>query len=56
MDAISNAEAYKLKHGNSGLNKAVYLIIGDFIDKVVLNKVRKLLLKRKGGFNIIFLL
>ena len=54
MDAISNIKAYKLKRGNGGPSKAVYLIIGDFMDKAVLDKVRKLLLKGKGGFNAIF--
>jgi len=55
MDAISNIKAYKLKRGNSGFGKAVHLIIGNFIDKAVLDKARKLLLKGKGGFNAIFL-
>jgi len=55
IDAISNVKAYKLKRGNGGLGKAVYLIIGNFVDKAVLDKARKLLLKGKGGFNAIFL-
>jgi len=55
MDAMSNVEAYKLKRGNGGPGEAVYLIIGDFVDKAVLDKVRKLLPKGKGGFNAIFL-
>jgi len=54
IDAISNIKAYKLKRGNSGPSKAVYLIIGNFIDKAILDKVRKLLLEGKGGFNAIF--
>jgi hypothetical protein len=54
MDAISNVEAYKLKRGNGGPSEAVYLIIGDFVDKAVLDKIRKLLLKGKGGFDAIF--
>ena len=55
MDAISNVEAYKLNRGNGGPGKAVHLIIGDFMDKAVLDKARKLLLEEKGGFNAIFL-
>jgi len=55
IDAISNIKAYKLKRGNGGPGKAVHLIIGDFVDKAVLNKARKLLLEGKGGFNAIFL-
>ena len=55
MDAISNVKAYKLKRGNGGPGKAVHLIMGDFVDKAVLDKVRKLLLEGKGGFNAIFL-
>jgi len=54
MDIISNVKAYKLKRGNGGPSKAVYLIIGNFIDKAVLDKARKLLPERKGGFNAIF--
>jgi len=54
MDAISNIKAYKLKCGNGGLGEAVYLIIGDFVDKAVLDKARKLLLEGKGGFDAIF--
>jgi len=55
MDAISNIKAYKLNRGNGGPGEAVYLIIGDFMDKAVLDKARKLLLEGKGGFNAIFL-
>jgi len=55
MDAISNVKAYKLKYGNSGPGEAIYLIIGNFIDKAILDKVRKLLPEGKGGFNAIFL-
>ena len=55
IDAIGNIEAYKLKRGNGGPSKAIHLIIGNFIDKAVLNKARKLLPKGKGGFNTIFL-
>ena len=55
IDTISNVEAYKLKRGNSGPSEAIYLIIGNFVDKAVLDKVRKLLLEGKGGFNAIFL-
>ena len=55
IDATSNVKAYKLKRGNGGPGEAVHLIIGNFIDKAVLDKARKLLLKGKGGFNAIFL-
>jgi len=55
IDAISNIKAYKLKRGNGGPGEAVHLIIGNFVDKVVLDKTRKLLPERKGGFNAIFL-
>jgi hypothetical protein len=55
IDAISNIKAYKLKRGNGGPSEAVYLIVSDCIDKAVLDKVRKLLLEGKGGFNAIFL-
>ena len=55
IDTISNVKAYKLKRSNSGPSEAVYLIIGDFIDKTILNKIKKLLLEGKGGFNAIFL-
>jgi len=55
MDAISNIKAYKLKHGNGGPSKAVHLIVGDFMDKAVLDKARKLLLEGKSSFNAIFL-
>jgi hypothetical protein len=55
IDAISNVKAYKLKRGNGGPGEAVYLIIGDFVDKAVLDKVRKLLPEGKGGFNAFFL-
>ena len=54
MDTINNVKAYKLKRGNSGPSKAVHLIIYNFMDKAVLDKARKLLLKGKGGFNAIF--
>ena len=56
IDATSNTKAYKFKCGNGGPSEAVHLIVGNFMDKAVLNKARKLLLKRKGGFDIIFLL
>ena len=56
IDAISNIKAYKLKRGNGSPSKAIYLIIGNFMDKAVLNKVRKLLPEGKGGFNAIFFL
>ena len=55
IDAISNIKAYKFKRSNASPGKAVYLIIGNFVDKAVLNKARKLLLEKKGGFNAIFL-
>jgi len=55
IDAISNVKAYKLKCGNGGPGKAVHLIIGNFVDKAVLDKARKLLPEGKGGFNAIFL-
>jgi hypothetical protein len=55
IDAISNIKAYKLKRGNGGPGEAIYLIIGDFIDKAILDKIRKLLPEGKGGFNAIFL-
>ena len=55
MDAISNIKAYKLKRSNGGPGKAIYLIIGNFMDKAVLDKARKLLLKGKNSFNAIFL-
>ena len=55
INAISNVKAYKLKRGNDSPSKAIYLIIGDFVDKAVLNKARKLLLEGKGSFNAIFL-
>ena len=55
IDATSNVKAYKLKYGNGGPGEAVYLIIGNFVDKAILDKVRKLLPKEKGGFNAIFL-
>ena len=54
INAISNVKAYKLKCGNGGPSEAVHLIIGDFVDKAVLDKARKLLLEKKGGFNAIF--
>ena len=50
MDATSNVEAYKLERGNGGPGEAVYLIVGDFVDKA-----RKLLPEGKGGFDAIFL-
>jgi len=55
MDAISNVKAYKLKRGNGGPSKAIHLIVGNFVDKAVLDKARKLLPEGKGGFNAIFL-
>ena len=55
IDAISNIKAYKLERGNSGPGEAVHLIVGNFIDKAVLDKARKLLPKGKDGFNAIFL-
>jgi tRNA A58 N-methylase Trm61 len=55
MDATSNVEAYKLERGNGGLGEAVHLIVGDFVDKAILDKARKLLPEGKGGFNAIFL-
>jgi len=55
MDATSNVEAYKLERGNGGPGEAVHLIVGDFMDKAVLDKARKLLPEGKGGFDAIFL-
>jgi len=55
IDIISNVEAYKLKCGNYSPGEAIYLIVGDFIDKAVLDKVRKLLPEGKDGFDAIFL-
>jgi len=54
IDSISNIETYKLKRGNGGPSEAIHLIIGDFVGGAVLDKVRKLLLEKKGGFNAIF--
>ena len=54
-DATSNVEAYKLERGNGGPGEAVHLIVGDFMDKAVLDKARKLLPEGKGGFDAIFL-
>ena len=55
IDAISNVKAYKLERGNGGLGEAVHLIIGNFVDKAVLDKAKKLLLEEKGSFNALFL-
>ena len=55
IDTTSNVKAYKLEHGNCGPGEAIYLIVGDFVDKAILNKARKLLPEGKSGFNTIFL-